>query len=207
MAPYVSPLREAQAAETRRRILDAAAEVFSENGYSGTSLAMIAKQAGVSVETVKQHGPKSALLLAAFGQAFTGQDYETPLSEQPELDFIRALPNEELLAGWLGFIVTANGRVARLRPRGRVASRAAQGVPARGAEVQRNRALDMDSVVALLRDRGMCRSSRPDAELADVISFVLSPESYMQFVVEQGWSEEAFLDWLIEAIERLVLAP
>ena len=43
---YVSTLRTEQAATTRRRILEAAAACFSENGYSGTSLADIAARAG-----------------------------------------------------------------------------------------------------------------------------------------------------------------
>ena len=76
MTPYVSPLREAQAAQTRARILDAAVELFGANGYAGTSLAKIAQAVGVSVETVKQNGPKSALLLASFDRAFSGAEGE-----------------------------------------------------------------------------------------------------------------------------------
>ena len=50
--PYRSPLREAQAAATRTRILDAALDTFLERGYAGTSVAAIARAAGVSPETV-----------------------------------------------------------------------------------------------------------------------------------------------------------
>ena len=70
MPPYVSPLRDAQAAATRRRILTAAAQAFAESGYAGTSLAAIARRAGVSTETVKQNGPKAALVMDAFDLAF-----------------------------------------------------------------------------------------------------------------------------------------
>ena len=62
---YRSDLRLRQAEETRRNIIDAAAELFSELGYSGTTLAKIAKRAGVSVETVQKTGPKAALIRAA----------------------------------------------------------------------------------------------------------------------------------------------
>ena len=77
--PYVSPLREAQAAQTRLRVLEAAASVFGSSGYSGTSLPAIAAEAGVSLETVKQNGPKAALLLASFDQAFSGAEGDGPL--------------------------------------------------------------------------------------------------------------------------------
>ena len=55
MPPYSSPLREAQAAQTRQRILEAAIDVFGDAGYSGASLARIAKEAGVSLDSLKKH--------------------------------------------------------------------------------------------------------------------------------------------------------
>ncbi len=205
MAGYVSPLREAQAAATRRRILDAAAAAFSATGYGGTSLALIARTAGVSVETVKQNGPKAALLLAAFGHAFTGTEDETPLHQRPSLDGIRALSNDAFLPGWLQFVAEANGRVARLWPRLREAALVDAEVGTRIAALQHNRRLDMESVIALLRERGLCRSTRDDDELAGAVSFLISPESYDQLVLESGWSPETYLGWLIEAVERMIL--
>jgi len=62
---YRSPRREEQAAETRRRIVDAARELFGAQGYAGTSLAAIAERAGVSVPTVYNSvGGKPGLLAA-----------------------------------------------------------------------------------------------------------------------------------------------
>lgn len=204
--PYVSPLREAQAAQTRRRILEVAATVFSASGYTGTSLAQIAKEAGVSVETVKQNGPKAALLLAAFGFAFGGTEEDSPLHQRPSLDGIRALPDDQFLPGWLGFVADANSRVARLWPRLLEAALVDAEAGERLRALQSNRALDMASVVELLRERGMCRSTKPDTELAAAISFLISPESYDQLVLESGWTEEKYLAWLVEAIERMILS-
>lgn len=206
MTPYVSPLREAQAAETRRRILDAAVVTFSASGYAGASLAQIAREAGVSLETVKQNGPKAALLLAAFGHAFTGTDDETPLHQRPSLEGIRALPDEEFTLGWLSFVADANSRVAGLWPRLREAALVDAEVGTRIAALQHNRRLDMESIIALLRERGLCRSTRSDDELAGALSFLISPESYDQLVRDSGWSAEAYLGWLVEAVERMVLA-
>lgn len=205
MARYVSPLREAQAAQTRRRVLEAAATVFSGSGYAGASLAQIAREAGVSVETVKQNGPKAALLLAAFGHAFSGTDDEAPLHQRPSLDGLRDLPDDALLAALLQFIAEANARVARLWPRLLEAAPVDAEVGARIATLQQNRRLDMDSAIALLRERGLCRSPRDDAALAAAFSFLISPEGYDQFVRESGWSAEAYLAWLIEAVERMIL--
>ncbi|MDP9842731.1 TetR/AcrR family transcriptional regulator [Streptosporangium lutulentum] len=54
------------AAETRERLLQAAAEVFAERGYDGTRVADIAAAAGVSNGALYAHfGSKAELLVAA----------------------------------------------------------------------------------------------------------------------------------------------
>src|SRR5689334_3534815 len=49
---YRSPLREAQAAATRSRILEASLAELGARGYAATSVSAIARAAGVSPETV-----------------------------------------------------------------------------------------------------------------------------------------------------------
>ena len=44
--------RSRQAAETRRRIVDAAARLFLRHGYAATTMNAIAAEAGVAVQTV-----------------------------------------------------------------------------------------------------------------------------------------------------------
>ena len=56
----------ADSAHTRACILDAAEQLFSERGYSGTSLRAIADQAGVNLAAANYHfGSKAQLLEAA----------------------------------------------------------------------------------------------------------------------------------------------
>ena len=206
MAPYVSPLREAQAADTRRRILEAAAEVFGDQGYAGASLARIAAVAGVSVETVKQHGPKSALLLAAFDHAFVGAETgEGPLHKRDFGERAAALPASELVPFVVDFVTAANARVSRLWPRVLDAASADAAVATRLAALQASRRDDMLAAVGMLRAKGLCASTRPDAELASTLSFLISPEGHTQFVRDAGWTESAYRAWVVTAIERLIL--
>ena len=51
---------------THSRVVDAAARLFVEEGFAGTSIRGIAKAAGVSVGTVMSVGDKSALLVRVF---------------------------------------------------------------------------------------------------------------------------------------------
>ena len=71
---YSSSLRTEQAAATRARIVAAASELFAQRGYAGTSMPEIARQAGVSTETVQSHGPKAVLLRAAIDAFAFGAD-------------------------------------------------------------------------------------------------------------------------------------
>ena len=81
---YTSDLRAEQAARTRERVVRAAAEELTERGYERTTLARVAERAGVSLETVKAHGPKRALLLAAFEVMFAGSEGQESLAARPE---------------------------------------------------------------------------------------------------------------------------
>src|SRR6218665_2932226 len=101
---YPPALRPAQAADTRRRILTAAGELFATDGYANTSLSRIAEAAGVSVETVKANGPKSGIILGAFDLAFTGEESTQAIHERPIGKRLLEVSDDELLETWVEFI-------------------------------------------------------------------------------------------------------
>ena len=71
--------RAERARLTRRRIIDAAAELFVERGYGATMLDQVAERAGVAVQTVYFHfGNKSTLLKRALDVAAVGDDEPVP---------------------------------------------------------------------------------------------------------------------------------
>src|SRR5690349_24448195 len=80
---YSSSLRARQAADTKAQVLSAAAELFEESGWSGTTVAAIAKRAGVAVETVYSgFGSKKHLLRAVLDFAVVGDAEPVPLVER-----------------------------------------------------------------------------------------------------------------------------
>ncbi len=204
---YDSPLRTAQAAETRRRILAAAGNRFAADGYASTSLAQIAADAGVSPETVKLNGPKSALLLGSFDQAFTGSEGAGAIHEREEGARLSAAPDDQLVAGFIAFVTGANSRIARLWPSLLTAAAGDAAVAEALAGLQQRRRSDFAAAVAQFRERGLLTRDTPDAELAAALSFLVSPESYTQLVLEYGWTEDAYRAWLADAISRLILTP
>src|SRR4051794_24780020 len=80
---YVSPVRAEQASLTRARVTEAAAQCFAEGGWSGTTLARIARHAGVTPQAVHLSvGPKPALLKAALVAAVGAGAADDPELEQ-----------------------------------------------------------------------------------------------------------------------------
>lgn len=61
--PYHSPLRERQAADTRRQILSAAADLILSDGLTEFSMRDVAGRAGVAERTVYYHFPNRQALL------------------------------------------------------------------------------------------------------------------------------------------------
>ena len=84
---YKSPLREAQAAQTRERILEAARSFLEANDIDGLTLRRAAELAQVSPPTVYAHFPTLDDLMAAFFQWLSpriGMDEPLPpLAELP----------------------------------------------------------------------------------------------------------------------------
>ena len=86
--------RAARTRATRRRIVDAAAELFIERGYGVTTLEQIAARAGVAVQTVYFHfGNKRTVLKEAVDVAAVGDDEQVALLERPWLSELRAEPD------------------------------------------------------------------------------------------------------------------
>src|SRR4051795_8353898 len=88
---YDNSRRAEQARATRQRILDAARELLLTQGYATTTIAQVARAAGVSPETVqKGFGTKAALAKAVYDVTLVGADEPLPLQERPEFQAVVA---------------------------------------------------------------------------------------------------------------------
>lgn len=206
---YRSELRQRQAAETRRRVVEAAIEVFSENGYQSATFVQIARRAGVSVETVQKHGPKTALLWAAVEVAsfgVEGRDRDIRSTEQGQAMLGATDPdgfadvvakavlaiNEPVAGVWMAITGAALG------------DDELQGLLAeRLAEIRKQ----VGHVVRHLADRGWLRTDVPFDELVEAVCVITSVESYVRFVQVDGKSRKAYKAFVARAIRDTILAP
>ncbi|MEO3927724.1 TetR/AcrR family transcriptional regulator [Micromonosporaceae bacterium B7E4] len=205
---YRSELRQRQAAQTRRRVVEAAGEVFSEHGYQAATFAQIAKRAGVSVETVRTHGPKAALMWAAVEVASVGvegrdidlvaTDVGKAMIEIADPDGFAAFLGEAMLAMnesaagvWLAVTGAAQGD-SELR--GHLAERL--------AGIRRQ----VTNVLRVVAERGWVRSDVPFDDLVEACCVITSVESYVRFVRLDGKSPEEYTAFVTRTIRDSILA-
>jgi AcrR family transcriptional regulator len=200
---YRSALRSEQAAATRQRVLDAAATCFTARGYHGTSLADIGARAGVSTETVKSNGPKRDLLLRAFEQAFAGAEGSAQLADSDAGAVLIAIDDPEaFLAGAAGFVAAANARTSVLWIEFLSAANTDEHVARALEDLLERRRRDFLTLADLLIARGVAAPGSDRGEAAAALSFLWSPESHQQLVLQSGWTADAYERWLAEAARR-----
>ncbi|MGM7696705.1 TetR family transcriptional regulator [Microbacterium sp. A84] len=197
-------MRTGQAAETRLRILDAAARQFAVAGYAGTSLADIAQAAGVSIETVKLSGPKRQLLLAAFEHSFAGSEgIDSLAAHEPVSQITADTDNTRYLAGIVHFVAESNRRSSLLWSALLSAAASDTILGTELAALQRRRHTDMLILVDELCSRRLAFVATSREQLADAVSFLLSPEGYNQLVLGACWSQVDYEAWLVRSVVLL----
>lgn len=189
-----------QAQQTRRRIVEASARLFSTLGYQATTLAAIAREAGVSAETVKTTAPKAELLLSAFEVTFSGSEAEESLTDTEVGAGVLELPDDVFLDAVIGQITLANARGHALWT---VVLGAAASDPVVDTALQTilaRRAADYRRLVEELVARGYAGQGTDLDSTGAALSFLLSPESYQQLVAQSGWTPERYTAWVRAAV-------
>ena len=196
--------RTRQTQATRRRIVDAAAELFVAEGYAATTLAQVARRAGVAVQTVYFHfGNKRTVLKEAVDVAAVGDDEPVALLERPWLERVRAEPDpRRVIELWLDNSRTIMERVGPIM---RVVRDAAATDPEMAAQWNTNaeqRATAFRMLATLLDDRDALRV--PLDEATDILCALLGLELHAM-LVDRGWTSERWQRWVSETVAATLL--
>ncbi|MFZ2016075.1 MAG: helix-turn-helix domain-containing protein [Nocardioides sp.] len=205
---YRSPARAEAARQTRRRIVEAARELFEARGYAGTTIDAVAETAGVSRRTVfLSVGSKAELLKTAWDWGVVGDDEPVPMAERPHILAMHEITDPEALVRlWVEQVLGVADRLAPL-------------------EAVLNRAVDADAEAAALRARidlerrggarmfvshlaevGGLRAGLTVDEAADMCWILMNPLLQARLRTECGWSRPAVADWLTRMATASLLA-
>ncbi len=205
---YHSPRRAEQAAQTRRAVLAAARDLFVGRGYAATTVAEIAREARVAVDTVYATvGRKPALLREVLETAISGADVAVPADERDYVARVRAATSaRDKITAYATGLVDVQRRLAPVF----LALRDAAGADIESAalwkEIAERRAQNMRRFAADLRATGELRADLTDDDVADIVWSMNGTEYWVLLVGERGWSHERFATYLIDAWSRLLLA-
>jgi AcrR family transcriptional regulator len=180
----------------------AAAALFAERGFAGTTMDAVASASGMSVQSVYfTFANKASLLQAAFDDAAFVDDHVTP----PPLSawYLAAVAADDADVALTGFV---QGVVTILRGTARLAFTAAAAAPADqgAAEIadqnEQLRRRDLAAVTDHLAAKRALRPSLSIEEARDVVFALLSPQLYLMFVGSLGWSDQKYAAFAIRAL-------
>jgi AcrR family transcriptional regulator len=204
---YNAPRRREAAQATRRAIVAAAVSLFVERGYAATTMAAIAAAAGVSHETVyATFGPKPALFRHLVELALSGTEEPVPALEREIVAQVRAERDPARIIEM--FAHTVRLLHQRLAPLFEVLSNGAQTdaeLQAFAGELSERRVGHMRAFAADLAAAGGLREGISIELAGDVIWAMNSPQFYLLYVRDRGWTPEFFERWLADTWKRLLL--
>lgn len=197
---YDSSGRQAAAQRRRERVVEVATRLFAQHGWTGTTLALVAKEAGVSTELVSgAFGGKPGLLLTAVRSSTFGESGDIA-GATAALQLDQVADPEERLDRAVEFAVNALRTMAPLMP---AMIHAAGEDPKALDLIRRGREQRSQMARDLARLLGP-GEAEPEQQTVDLVYLATSGEVYLQLTQELGWPEEQYAAWLRGELQRLV---
>jgi AcrR family transcriptional regulator len=200
---YDASGRRAQARVNRDRILARARELFIRDGFAGTSVAAIARAAGVSAPTVfAAFGSKVNLLKEAAETTIVGDTQPIPMAERPEMRYVHAGATAEEALDRLADLIAE--RASAVYPIFSVMY-AAQDAYTEIAELvdltERQRLMGAAALARTIATRLDIQAPDEVAELRDAIWAAMSVVHYEMLVVKRSWPVERYREWIRAALQ------
>src|SRR5215475_7682776 len=201
---YNSPLRREQAARTRQRILESAADLFVRRGYGTTSIREIAGAAGVAPDTVYATFGSKARLLTALLDIRLAPGGQTSILDRPEVQAILAEPDPRQILRLFARDYAAMSE--RVRPVSEVLRTAKAVEPEMATvreEMEAHRLQYIRTIVRWLAERARLRV--PADRAAHIVWALASPDVGRMLCDVQGWTTGEYAAWLEETLAATLL--
>ncbi len=202
---YDASRRREQAARTRAAVLDIARRQFLEDGYAATTVARIAAEADISVETVyKAFRGKSGIVRALWERGLEGRGsvpapVRSDVLSSTETDPVR------VLRGWGRFTTEVAPEVGPIMLLIRAASATDPEMAALLGEAEDQRRARMRHNARRLQRRGWLRPGITLSQATDVLWTYSSAELYDLLVLKSGWPIDRYGEFIGEALIAALL--
>lgn len=206
---YESPRRKAQAAATRMQILESAQKLFEQLGYSGTTMAAVAADAGVALKTVYvAFETKSGLLRALWHLRLRGDTDDLAVQDRrwfheviEERDPVRQLR-----------LAASNSRAVKQRVGGlfdviRSGATIDPEVAALWSRIESDFHDNQNAIVASLAAKGGLRTELDVERGADILWTLNHPDIWSLLVRERSWTPDEWEQWFGDTVIAQLLRP
>jgi AcrR family transcriptional regulator len=199
---YDASGRREQARARRLAVVLAARELFDTGGFRQTTIAAIAKRAGVSSESIyKTFGTKAALAKAVFDMELAGDDEPVPVVERPAMQAIRDEPDvRRKVTMFAEGLAQRHARSAPVQILIRDGRHVDDSLTPVWEALQREGLTGMTALGRHLLDTGQVREDLTLEQVRDILWNYLSIDAYERLVLIQGWSLQQYSDWLAHAM-------
>jgi AcrR family transcriptional regulator len=197
---------EAERQATRAGVVEAASRLFVANGYTATTMAAIAREAGVAIQSVYSAAQsKAELLRLVVDRAMAGDDEDLDVHDQPLFAAIVDAPDPEAkLTAMAAMIADVQERSAPVQAAYREAA-ATDATVAAAVEAAHQRRYETFGVAIQTLPPERLRYSYEDT--LDTAWAVGSTEVFMLLRRIRGWDAKRYADWLSRTLIDQLLLP
>lgn len=205
--PYDSSRRQAQARDTRDAILDVARRRFVEDGFAATTIASVANDAGVSVDTIyKTYGSKPGLVRALYEQGLAGPG---PVPAEARSDALQQTERDPIAItrAFGGFVMELAPRTAPIMLLIRDAAASDPDMANLQAELDEERLRRMVHNARNLHNAGHLRADLSIEAAGEIGWLYTAPQLYELLVIKRGWSIQRFGAFVADALASAYFPP
>lgn len=202
---YDVTLRRGQATQNHARIIEMAERRFLRDGYGPTTIATIAKDSAVSVDTIyKSFGGKPGLIRAIRARVLLGTG---PLPAEQRSDEIQAHEPDprEIIGRWGEFVTEIAPMAAPILLLVRDAASTHPELRSLVEEMDKDRLRRMTDNARRFAASGHLRPGMTVAEAADVLWTYSSIELYELLVLRRGMPLKTYGRWVAKAMVAALL--
>ncbi len=205
---YDASGRREQARQRRRTVVAAARELFESDGFQATTIATVARRAGVSAESIyKGFGTKAALAKAVFDQVIAGDDEPVPIAQRSEAETIQAEPDvRRKLELYVDGMVERAERSARVQIMIRDGRHSDETLRETWQTLLDERLTGMTMFARHLVGTGDLRPGLEVEEVADILWTYIAVELYELLVVIRGWSPQQYGEFVTAGLVGSLLS-
>lgn len=188
-------------------MLAAAEALFLKKGWIATTIAGIAREAGISKETIySTFGTKTAILHELIERAVRGANPGTPLIQQEEIrQLLEVTDQARQIDIFASGIAEVLARVAPLMDVARVAAQTDDAMAELYLTLQRGRRRNLEWFAEALVSNGPLRSEMTADTAGTILWRLASPDLFLLMRRFEGVSQQEYVEWLATSLKLLLL--